>query len=55
MIYRAAKVQKIYESCKRLQLFLLKKVFLYVVQHKIGICSCAREKKIVPLQATFGV
>lgn len=55
MIYHAAKVQKIYESCKRLQLFLLKKVFLYVVQHKIGICSCAREKKIVPLQAAFGV
>ena len=55
MIYRAAKVQKIYESCKRLQLFLLKKVFLYVVQHKLGVYTCAREKKIVPLQANYCV
>ena len=55
MIYRAAKVQKIYVTCKRLRLFLLKKSFLYVIQHKIGAYACACEKKIVLLQATYRV
>ena len=30
-------------------------IFLYVLQHKMGVYACAREKKIVPLQATYGV
>ena len=55
LIYRAAKVQYFCECCKRLRAFLRKKSFLYVVQHKIGACYCAREKKIVPLQTAFGV
>jgi hypothetical protein len=29
--------------------------FLYVLQHKTQMRYCAREKKIVPLQATYGV
>ena len=55
MIYRAAKVQKNISSCKRLQSNLLKNHFLYVLQHKTWVRYCAREKKYVPLQATFGV
>ena len=55
LIYRAAKVRYFSEICKRLRSFLRKKMFLYVVQHKIGVRYCAREKKIVPLQTAFGV
>ncbi len=55
MIYRAAKVQKIHKSCKRLRKIFMKNKVLYVIQHKKGVCSCAREKKVVPLQTTFGV
>ena len=55
MIYRAAKVRKKRKSCKRLRKKNVKIIVLYVIQHKIGVYYCAREKKVVPLQTTFGM
>ena len=46
MIYRAAKVQKKRKSCKRLRKKNVKFIVLYVIQHKIGVYYCAREKKL---------
>ena len=55
MIYRAAKLLKISQCCKRLQWKNVKKKFLYVIQHKSGMYACAREKLFVLLWAILGL